>query len=85
MFTLGGEGVSSGMTCGVLLGSCGELMGVEGIYPFSFSIRIVEGGDNVLEEVIWTGAEITGRGFTGAGRSGGGVAVVRALLKIVWK
>ena len=35
--------------------------------------------------VIWTGAALNGRGVTGVGRSGGGVAVGRASSMIVWK
>ena len=38
MFTLVGEGVSSGMTCSVFVGSCGKLMGVERMNPSSFFI-----------------------------------------------
>ena len=44
MFTLRGEGVSSGMTYGLFVGYCGDLMGVEGMYPSSFWIRLVAGG-----------------------------------------
>ena len=44
MFTLGGGGVSTGITCGMFLGLCGELMGVEGMDSLSFSISIGAGG-----------------------------------------
>ena len=44
MFTLGGERGSIRMTCGVFVGSCGELMGLKGMDPSSFSISLGAGG-----------------------------------------
>ena len=85
MFNLGVEGSSRGMTCGVFVGLCGELMGVEGMDPSSFLIRFGAGVENGLETGIWTGSAVTGCGVTGAGRSGGGVAVGQESSMIVWK
>ena len=85
VFTLGGECVSSGIICGVFVGSCGELMGVEGMDLLSFSIRLGAGRDKGLETGIRTGAAVTGRGVIGARSSGGGFAVGWELSMIVWK
>ena len=85
MLTLGIERVSIGMTWGMFVGSCGELMGVEGMYPPSFLIRLSTRRDNCVETIIRTGAAVNGRGVTDMGRSGGGVVFGRESLLIFWK